>query len=59
MKDGAEPKLYAGKLRRDSRKRNRPKGEKAIQTPMDYYRVISKCKGHGCNFTWAASCTYK
>jgi hypothetical protein len=26
---------------------------------MDHYRVISKCKGHGCNFTWAASRAYK
>jgi hypothetical protein len=26
---------------------------------MDYYRVISKCKGHECNFTWAASHAYK
>jgi putative component of membrane protein insertase Oxa1/YidC/SpoIIIJ protein YidD len=24
-----------------------------------YYRVISKCKGHECNFTWAASHAYK
>jgi hypothetical protein len=30
MKDGAEPKLFAGELRRDSRKGNRLKGEKAI-----------------------------
>jgi hypothetical protein len=29
-KDGAEPKLCAGELRRDSRKGNRLKGEKAI-----------------------------
>jgi hypothetical protein len=30
MKDGAEPKLCARELRRDSRKRNRLKREKAI-----------------------------
>jgi hypothetical protein len=59
MKDGAEPKLCVGELRRDSKKRNRLKREKAIWTPMDYYRVISKCKGHECNFTWAASRAYK
>ena len=35
------------------------KKEKAIQTWMGYYRIISKCKGHGCNFTWAASRAYK
>jgi hypothetical protein len=29
-KDGAEPKLRAGELRRDKRKVNRLKGEKAI-----------------------------
>jgi hypothetical protein len=29
------------------------------QTSMDYYRIISKCKGHGCNFTWDASRAYK
>jgi hypothetical protein len=38
---------------------NRLKREKAIQTSMDYYRVISKCKGHECNFTWAAFRAYK
>ena len=59
MKDGVEPKLCVGELRHDNRKGNRLKGEKAILTPMDYYRVTSKCKGHGCNFTLAASCTYK
>jgi hypothetical protein len=35
------------------------KREKAIQTSMGYYKVISKCKGHGCNFTWVASRAYK
>jgi hypothetical protein len=40
-------------------KGNRLKREKAIQTLMDYYRIISKRKGHGCNFTWAASRVYK
>jgi hypothetical protein len=58
-KVGAEPKLCAGDLRRDGRKGNRLKREKAIQTLMDYYRVISKCKGHECNFTWAVSHAYK
>jgi hypothetical protein len=50
-KVGAKPKLCAGDLRRDGRKGNRLKREKAIQTSMDYYKVISKCKGHECNFT--------
>jgi hypothetical protein len=40
-------------------KGNRLKDEKAIQTLMDYYRVISKCKWYECNFTWAASRAYK
>jgi hypothetical protein len=30
MKVGVAPKLRAGELRLDGRKRNRPKGEKAI-----------------------------
>jgi hypothetical protein len=59
VKVGAEPKLCAGNLQRDIRKGNRPKREKAIQTSMDCYRVVSKCKGHECNFTWAASRAYK
>jgi hypothetical protein len=58
-KVGAGPKLCVWELRHNSRKRNRLKGEKAIWTSMNYYRVISKCKGYGCNFTWAASRTYK
>jgi hypothetical protein len=41
-KVGVEPKLCAEELRHDSRKGNRPRKEKAIQTPMSYYRVISK-----------------
>jgi hypothetical protein len=36
-------------------KGNRLKDEKANQTSKNYYRVISKCKGHDCNSTWAAS----
>ena len=35
------------------------KDEKAIQTSIDYYRIIIKCKGHECNFVWAASRAYK
>jgi hypothetical protein len=58
-KVGAEPKLCAEELQHDSRKGSRLKKEKAIQTSMGYYRVISKCKGHECNFTWAASRAYK
>jgi hypothetical protein len=53
------PKLRAGELRHDSKKGNRPKGEKAIWTSMSYLIIISKCEGHGCNFTWAASHAYK
>jgi hypothetical protein len=58
-KDNTKPKLCAGRLRHDSRKGNRLRDEKAILTSMEYYRVISKCKGHECNFTRAASCAYK
>jgi hypothetical protein len=29
------------------------------ETDLKGKRVISKCKGHGCNFTWAASRAYK
>ena len=53
------PKMLAGKLWRGSRKGNRLKDEKAIQTSIDYYRIIIKCKGHKCNFVWAVSCAYK
>jgi hypothetical protein len=42
-----------------SRKGNRLKDEKTIQTSVDYYRITTKCKGHGCNFTWAVSRAYK
>jgi hypothetical protein len=45
-----EAQIIAGKLRRGSRKGNRLKDEKAIQTSVDYYRITTKCKGHGCNF---------
>ena len=54
-----EPKVRAGKLRRDSKEWNRLKDEKAIQTSIDYYRVIIKCKGHECNFVRAVSHVYK
>jgi hypothetical protein len=54
-----EPKVQAEKLRRDSKEWNRLKDEKAIQTSIDYYRVIIKCKGHECNFAWAATRAYK
>ena len=53
------PKVRAGKLRRDSKEWNRLKDEKAIQTSIDYNRIIIKCKGHECNFVWAVSCAYK
>jgi hypothetical protein len=43
----------------NSGKGNRLKDEKAIWTSMDYHRVISKCKGHRCKFTWDASRAYK
>ena len=45
-----KPKVRAGKLRRDSKEWNRLKDEKAIQTSIDYNRIIIKCKGHECNF---------
>ena len=55
----SEPKVRAGKLRRDSKEWNRLKDEKAIQTSIDYYRVIIKCKGHECNFVRVVSRVYK
>jgi hypothetical protein len=55
----SEPKVRAGKLRRDSKEWNRLKDEKAIQTSIGYYRVIIKCKGHECNFVRAVSRVYK
>jgi hypothetical protein len=55
----AQSRSYAqGSFRMIAEKGTDLKG-KAIQTSMDYYRVISKCKGHKCNFTWAASRAYK
>jgi hypothetical protein len=42
-----------------SRKGNRLKDKKAIQTSVDYYIITTKCKGHGCNFTWVVSRAYK
>jgi hypothetical protein len=60
MRRLAQSRSYAqGTFGVISEKGNRLKREKAIQTSMDYYRVISKCKGHECNFTWAASRAYK
>jgi hypothetical protein len=53
------PKMWAGKLRRGSGKRNRLKDEKAVRTSVDYYRITTKCKGHNCNFIWAMSRAYK
>ena len=53
------PKLCEGSFGSIAGKGNRLKREKAIQTMMDYYKVISKCKGHECNFTWVASRAYK
>jgi hypothetical protein len=55
----SEPKVRAEKLRCDSKEWNRLKDEKAIQTSIDYYRVIIKCKGHECNFVRAVSRVYK
>jgi hypothetical protein len=59
MKDDTAPKPRARELRHNGRERNRLKREKAIWTSMDYPKVSSKCKGHECNFTQAASCAYK
>jgi hypothetical protein len=58
-KDKMITKLCAENFGMAAEKGNRLKDEKAIQTSMGYYRVISKCKGHGCNFTWAAFRAYK
>ena len=52
-------KLCAKELRLNGGKRNRLKREKAIQTSIDYYRVIVRCKGHECNFVRAVSRVYK
>ena len=38
---------------------NRPKGEYTAKSSTGYFLVSSRCKGHGCNFTQAASCAYK
>ena len=59
MKVDAEPKLCVEELRENGGKGNRLKDEKAIQTSIDYYRVIIKCKGHECNFVRAVSRVYK
>jgi hypothetical protein len=59
MKVDTALKLRVRELQHDGRKGNRLKREKAIKTSVDYLRVTSKCKGHGCNFTCAASHAYK
>jgi hypothetical protein len=53
------PKLYAGKLRLSSRKRNRPKEEKTDQSMIVCVMFIVICWGHECNFDRAASRAYK
>jgi hypothetical protein len=59
-KDGTEPKLCARELRHDDRKKETDlKRKRLFQTPIDYYRVIIKSKGPGCNFTWAVTRAYK
>jgi hypothetical protein len=54
-----KPKVRAEKLRRNSKEWNRLKDEKTIQTSIDFYRIIIKCKGHECNFVRAVSRAYK
>jgi hypothetical protein len=40
-KDGAQPKLCAGKLRRDSREGNRLKDEKTTWTLSDFHKSLT------------------
>ena len=54
-----EPKVLSKKASAYQQRVNRLKDEKAIQTSVDYYRITTKCKGHGCNFIWAVSRAYK
>jgi hypothetical protein len=56
---GTTPKMSAGKLRRGCKEWNRLKDKKAIQTLIDYHRIIIRCKGHECNFVWVVSRAYK
>jgi hypothetical protein len=54
-----EPKVLNRKASAQQQRMNRLKDEKAIQTSIDYHRVIIKCKGHECNFVRAVSRVYK
>jgi hypothetical protein len=54
-----EPKVLSRKASAQQQRVNRLKDEKAIQTSIDYYSVIIKCKGHECNFVRAVSLVYK
>jgi hypothetical protein len=54
-----EPKVLSRKASAQQQRVNRLKDEKAIQTPIDYHRVIIKCKGHECNFVRVVSRVYK
>jgi hypothetical protein len=54
-----EPKVLSKKALAYQQRVNRLKDEKAIQTSIDYYSVIIKCKGHECNFVRAVSLVYK
>jgi hypothetical protein len=38
---------------------NRSRSYTLLRVSVDYLKVISKCEGHGCNFTWAMSRAYK
>jgi hypothetical protein len=58
-KDESILKLWMEKLRLSGGKRNRPKGEKTVQSSIDCSLVNSKGQGHGCNSTQAVSCAYK
>jgi hypothetical protein len=58
-KDGTEPKRCARELRHDDRKEETDLKRKRLSRPIDYYRVIVKSKGPGCNFTWTATRAYK
>jgi hypothetical protein len=47
MKDGVEPKLCAGELRRDSRKRNRLKRKMLFRPRWIAIELLANVKGMG------------
>jgi hypothetical protein len=61
-KDEPVPKLWREKLRLNARMMMKDETDlkgKTVQSSTDYLLANSKCQGHQCNFTQAASCAYK